>query len=877
MMRFVHRLFGGLRGLFRQNAVERELDEELRAYFETAVQQNVAAGMSPEAAIRAARAEIGSFEAVKEYTRDAGWEAGIESVWCDVRHALRLLRRSPGFTIAAILSLALGIGANTAIFSIVDATLLKPLPYADAGRLVDILEVRRPGTAEEGTFRGMTRARLEQWRAQTHIFDGIEAMRSARPMAFGDTGASIPVAQVSPGLFSLLGLSPALGRQFSQQEAASADDRVLMISDGLWKRAFGAVPDIVGREVRLENRTVTVIGVLPPTTFPIADDAWLLLPNTRDPRDPSSAFVGVVARLRDGLTPASAQQVVATAADAIDRIRPSQEPWTARVESIDPRSWLTGSQPIVLIAFGTVLFVLLTACANIASLLLTRTSARHREMAVRVAIGAGRGRLARQLLIESLVLGTAGGLAAIVVSVWLIPTLPSLLPPGLIAFPVHDVQVDARVLAAAVGVSLLAGALSGVMPALRGSRYAAVASIGMTAGSAATPAHARTRHVLVATQVGFACVLLVGAGLMASSFVRMVASDPGYRLDGLLAVSVSLPPSRYSSPSSQAAFFDDLVNRIRAMSGVSGVTLGTPPPVDGGGSLAAGDREDDPDSRAGAALLWAGPDYFAVLGVPIVSGRALSPDDRDGREPVAVIDEDTARRFWPGESALGKRVRFSPYVPWMTVVGVAGDIKTSGAGRAAQSFELYMPVAQHPELGTDTVIIRADGNVRPVLTALRAYVEALDSAATVTSAGTVRDLYGPSLASPRFTALAMSAFAALALLTAAIGLHAMLAYTVSRRTPEIGVRIALGASRSNVSRLIVADALAPVAAGLIIGMATAQLLSRVIATQLYQMTPRDPLTLTLVVLCFGAVAIAAAYLPARRAARVDPVVALRAE
>jgi predicted permease len=876
-MLILRRLVLGLRGLLTKSRAARDLDDELRADLETAVEQNVAGGMSPEQATRAARAEIGSLEAVKDYTRDGGWESIVETTWQDLRYAVRSFRRSPGFTAAAIGSLALGIGANTAVFSIVDATLLKPLPYRDADRLVDILEIHRPGTAEESAQSGMVRPRLEAWRAQTHIFDGIEAERPARPLSFGDSGMTIRVGQVSPGMFALLGVSPARGRTFSPQEAARNDDRVLVISDGLWKRAFGAAPDVVGRQVRLENRTVTVIGVTPPqVTFPIAHDAWLPLPAARDPRDPSSAFVGVVARLREGLTPAAAQDEVAGAAEAIRRLGPAQDPWTARVEAIDPRTWRTGALPIALIAFGAVLFVLLTACANLASLLLARTSSRHREMAVRVAIGASRRRLARQLLIESLVLTLAGGLVAVVLAVWLIPAIPSILPPGFIAFPVHEVQLDLRVLGAAIAASVLAGILSGVLPALRGSRHTVVTPLGATTGSAATPVHHRSRNVLVAAQVAFACVLLVGAGLMTSSFVRMVASDPGYRVDGLLAVPVSLSPARTTSPAAQAAFFDALLDRMRATPGVSAVTVGTPPPNELNGSLAAENPGNNPDNRSGAALFWVGRDYFRVLGIPIVAGRPLSPDDREGGELVAVIDEASARRFWPGQSALGQRVRYSPYVPWMTVVGVVGDVKTSRAGSAAASFELYMPMAQHAELRAPTLMIRA-GNESSALAAVRAHVEALDAAATVRSASTVRGLYGQSLVNPRFTALAMSTFAALALVTAAIGLYAMLAYAVSRRTAELGVRIALGASRSSVRRLVSADALAPVAAGLIVGLAVGQLLSLLIASQLYEMTPHDPLTLMVVVLVFAIVGSVATYVPARRASRVDPIVALRTD
>ena len=877
-MRIFKKLTGAFHALVRRKHADAQLDEELSEYLSASIDAKVASGLSHAEARRQALAEFGSTAAVKEWVRDAGWESRIESVWQDIRYALRILRRSPGFAAVAILTFAVGIGANTAVFSIVDAALLKPLPFLHADRLVDILEVRMPGTAEETIQSGMHRARAEEWRTQTQIFDAVEMHRTPRPTALGDTGASIGVAQVSAGALPLLGLFPVMGRHFSAEESASGDQRVLLISDGLWTRAFGAAPDIVGREIVLAQRTVVIIGVMPPHSgFPMGRpvDAWLPLTNVADPKDPTSRIVGIVARLREGLTPATAQPELARAAKAIQRDLPAREAWTAKVDTIDPRQWHRGALPIVLVAFGAVAIVLLTACTNIANLLLARASARQREMAIRGAIGASRARLARQLLIESLVLALLGGAGAVALASWLIPAMPAVLPPSFVGFAVHDAQVDWRVLAAAVGVSCLAGVLSGVLPALRGSRNAVAGALTSGRGVTAAPAQRRTRSLLVAAQVAFACLLLVCAGLMTSSFIRMVTSDPGYRLDGLQQVSLRLTDPKYRSPAQRDQFFHDLLGSLRATASVSSVTFGTPPPDDGSGSLTAEDHPGRQENRAGAALLAAGPDYFSALGIQMVSGRPLSAADLGGTAAVAVIDEETARRFWPDESALGKRVRYSPYVPWMTVVGVARDVKTSRAGSARQSFELYLPAKQAP-LGT-TIMFRAVGDGRAALAAVRARVVALEPDARIASAGAVRDLYGPSLTNPRFTAVTISTFAILALVTAAVGLYAMLAYTVSRRTSEIGVRMALGASRSGVRRLIVTEALWPVAIGVIIGVAAAQALSRVISAQLYQTTPYDPLTLAAVVAIFVAVAMIATYLPARRATRVDPVVALRAE
>jgi putative ABC transport system permease protein len=797
-------------------------------------------------------------------------------VLADIRYGIRVLLRSRGSTAVAVLTLALGIGANLAVFSIVDATLLKPLPFREPEHLVEIAEILREGTPEQGTFVGLNPTRVTDWRTQAQLFVGVEAAKAARSMKVGDTDTTLQIVPVSPGLFSLLGVAPALGRGFSPDDA-NGDSRVLLVSDGLWKRLFGGDAAGVGRQIVLDGKSMTVIGVMPASArFPLDGraDAWMPLANVREPQDRTSARVHVIARLRDGLTLDSAQPEVSRAAEAIQRIKPERERWGAKLYAFDPREWLTGTQPVVLIAFAAVAFVLLTACANVANLLLARASGRRREIAIRAALGATRWRVARQFLIESLMLSVAGGAAAVALATWIIRSLPGMLPPHLIAFSVYDAELDWRVLGFALAASVTAGVLSGVLPALRGSENSSRQPLAAgAASSAATPSHRRARNALIALQVALAVVLLTGAGLMTTSFVRLVSSAPGYDARGLVAVSLGLPIDRYKDPAEQSAYFSTLLESVRTLPGVVAATLGTPPPAESSGGFAA----EGVERSGSAALLAAGPDYFGVLGIQLLAGRPFNVDDRPGTLPVAIVDEKAAQLFWPGESALGKRVRYTPYLEWMTVVGIARSVKTGDLGRRSNRFQMYLPLSQS-QLGPPAILARTRGiAAASSLAAIRARVQQMDDKVTVRSATTVGALYDPALVNPRFSALLMSLFAGLAMLTAAVGLYGMLSYAVAQRTREIGVRMALGANRSNVRRLIVSDALWPVIAGLTLGSILAQWLTRFIASQLYGVAPGDPATFALVLLLFAAVALIAAYVPARYATRVDPIVALRVE
>jgi putative ABC transport system permease protein len=870
---------------FRRRYWDEERAREIDSYVEIETDENIARGMSPEEARCAARKKFGNVAFIREEIYRMNTIGFIESLWQDLRYTFRSLRRNRGFAATAIIMLALGIGANTTVFSALDAAMFRPLPYRDPSRLVTIAWVAARGSAEQVTYLGgASLQEMENWRAQKQIFGGVEPF-SLPP----STGVEEPVAMVyiSAGMLDLLGVQPRLGRGFLPEEGLPGRDQVALLSDSYWVREFDSDPAILGKTIRLDSRVYTIVGVMPSDfQFPPGSKPNAWAPWTEKVESNPS----IVARLRPGLSNEQAEREAALVSDRIHYS--SRVPWAKMTPEFLPvsdrlNSWLgfnRNARTALLIMMGAVGFVLLIACANVANLLLSRGAKLQREVAIRSAIGASRGRLVRHFLVESMVLAAAGALAALFLASWLIHAAPALLPPELRRlFTVYDLALSRRVFVFTGAVMLLACLLSGLAPAFRTAHGGVTGRLAGPSRVAGVTRATRRLHVAFQSlQVGLALVLLCGAGLMANSFVRMTLTDSGFDTRNLCLVRVSLPQSFPKGPERQA-FYDQLLSIVKTLPAVQSAILAAGTPT----SLGFGTRRLFAEDALGAGaepwggdLLFVGADYFSTLRIPMVAGRSFGPEDGPSSPLVAVIDCRTAEHYWPGQSALGRRIRAGSGAPWVTVVGVVASVKTPSF-TSPKGVQIYKPISQGDGVVGSNLIIRTAGDPRPVLAEVRARIADLNPGATVRTAATFDELYATmdaeAAATPRFYLILMSTFAGVALATAAVGIYGVLSYSVAQRTSEIGVRMALGATAHDVHRLVVRSVLLPVGAGIVGGAIVSLWLTRLLRSLLYQITPHDPLTIVLVATFLLLVSLAASYLPSRRATRIDPMTALRVE
>ena len=799
----------------------------------------------------------------------------------DLRYALRALARAPGFTLAVVLTLALGIGANSAVFSVVDSVLLRPLPYSEPGRLVNIYG-RYPDFGRTAT----SLPDFQDLRAGTHSFESVAAHHGA---AFVLTGEGEPervtADRVTANFFSTLGVKPALGRGFvTEEEQVGGDDRVVMMSHGYWQRRFGGDQQIIGRQIMLSGSPYTVIGIAPPT-FRYGRDVDLWAPTRADTTLPRRAeFLSIVARLKPGVTVAQADADVA----AVLRRLAEQYPATNtnfRGEVIGLQDDLVGGVRPALFAFmGAVALVLLIACANVANLLLARAAVRDREVAVRVALGAGRGRLMRQLLTESTVLALLGGVAGIALATW-----------GVAAIRATNVQVlprqgeigmNATVIVFSLVLSVVTGLLFGLAPALRlsgGSLHAALrdGSRGSTGGSLA-----RLRGALVLGEVAVALVLLVGAGLLIRSFDKLSQVDLGFEPAGVLTYDLTFPSAKFRDADQLPALYDGVLARARTIPGVRSAAMSADLPMGGAGynsfTIAGRPARQSAAGQAPEDLqpFVVSPDYFSALRIPLRRGRLFELADGPNSLSVAVINEEMVRRFYSdGREPIGSRITFGnpsdTAARWWTVVGIVGNVAQEGV-TAKPYAQLYRPIAQTPRRGV-FVSLRTDGDPLLVARAAREAVRGVDRDLLVNDIQPLEARVAENIARPRLSVLLLSGFSAVALLLAAVGIYGVMAYTVAQRTREIGVRMALGADPSNVQRLVVRQGMQPALIGIGVGVIAALAASRLIASLLYGVSALDPVTFVLVPLFLAAIALLATYLPARRATHVAPTVALQSD
>jgi putative ABC transport system permease protein len=794
----------------------------------------------------------------------------------DLRTAVRRLAKSPGFAIAAVLTLALGIGANTTLFSIVDAVVLRPLPFPRPSELMAIQSRRAHGGDS------VSAPDFLDWRRQSRAFREMGAATSQAVVVLSGRGEPerLPGERVSPGLFPLLGARPALGRTFTAQEDRPGSG-VAILSHGLWKRRFGGDPGILGRGLRLDGQPAVVIGVMPAgfTTLEEDSEIWIPMAFTEDElASRGSHFLAVVGRLAPGATPARAEAEMLAITARLAKEHPREDGgYSAEVWPL--HDVVTGGvRPALLMLLGAVSFVLLIACANVANLLLARAATRQRELAVRAALGASRRRLMGEMLADGLPLALAGGLGGVLLALWGTDLAVAAIPAGLPR--AGEIRVDGMALAFTLALSLLTGLAISLVPAFqtgRGRLHEALKDGGRSA-SGGKGRHA-TRSLLVVLELTLAAALLIGAGLMLKSFARLMQVDPGFRPAGLVAGRVGLPEARYPKTEQQVAFLDAVLARLRATPAVRDAAAVSPLPL--GSSrhslsfVLLGRPAEAPGAKLSANWRTVSPGYFRTMGIPLVAGRDLGDRDREGAPPVLVVNQTLARRHFPRENPLGKRVRIGYNDLECEIVGVVGDVRHAGLDAEAGP-EMYTSFAQAPWPSVD-LVVRTSSDVRVAAAALRAAVRQVDPEQAVARIETLDELLAGSASKTRFVFALLALFAGLALLLAAVGLYGVMSWSVGERTHEIGIRMALGARRGEVLGMVVRQGAGLILFGVGAGLLLAWALARLIARLLFTVSPTDPVTFAAVPLVLAAVAFAATWLPAQRATRVDPLLALKAE
>ena len=891
------RFYSWLNATFRRSRLEHEMDEELRFHFEARTEDFIRSGLPRTEALRRARLEFGAVEEAKEECRQARGISFFDELFQDVRFGIRILRKSPGFTAVAVLTLALGIGANTAIFSVVDAVLLSPLPYAHPERLV-LVKTLLPHIGPQSF--DVSGPDIPHIQKLNHVFDGVGGFR-VWTYEFSGQGEPqrVTADRISSSLFDVLGVQPIVGRVFTTDEE-QAGHQVVVLGYGLWQRRFGGAASALGQTVDLDRQPYTIVGVMPQSfVFPlpgmdqgVTADLWVPLGLTKEElSDVGDNFsYTVVGRIKRGVGLGEvdadlqlvARGVLDTYAQWAVANKQSLGDFQLGMTSRPLRDETTGGfEPTLLVLLGSVGFVLLIACVNVANLLLMRAAGRQKEIAVRLAIGGTRFRLLRQFLVEGLLLAFLGGGVGLAIAVWFKDALVVAMPASVPQF--RTVELNSPVLLFTFFLVSVTGVAFGVLPAMWTSRSDPNSALKDGArGSSEGPGSRRLRAAFVVVEVALSVMLLAGAGLLLRSFLRVLDTNPGFRPEHVLTASIDLPPVGYSRDDQIFSFYKQLTDRLRQTPGIAAVGGSTDLPLLGGWDHAFTPEDYHPAPGTGLSMCYHSViygDYLQVMSIPLLSGRYFTEHDGPAATHVLIVSEALAQKFWSGGDALGKRLKWGPAEsndPWLTIVGIVADVK-QGALDAATALHTYEPYAQLGGAPSLRIAVRTQGDPTSVAADLRATVWSLDRQLALGSVRTMDQVISRSTASRRFSMSLVGSFAALALALAAIGIYAVLAYSVARRTHEIGVRVALGARRADVLRLVLAKGLGVTAAGVIVGVAGALLLTRFIRSLLYSVAPADPETFAVVLLLLFGVALAASILPARRAARVDPIVALRYE
>ena len=887
MIARLRQLLQRIRSFFRHTELDRDLDTEISSHLQFAIEENLQRGLSPAEARRQALLRFGGHQQAKEQHRDARGLPLLDTLFQDLRFAFRMLRKSPGFTSVAVLTLALGISANTAIFSVVYAVLLKSLPYPQSDHLVMVFEnVNLP--SYQNSRNEVTPGNFSDWTNKNSAFENMAAYRNR---SFNLTGAGEPSRVegelVSANFFTTLQIVPKLGRAFSPEEELPAASHVVVMSHGLWKSRFGSDPQILGQKLLLDGESYAVIGVTPPGFhFPDLDDQlWVplaLSPAERDNR--GSHYLDVFARLKPGVTLQQAQTAMSMIAKHLTELYPQSN--TGQTVSLVPlHEDLAGpARPTLLVLWGAVGLVLLIVCANVANLLLARASARHREIAVRLALGASRRRLFRQLLTESTLLALCGCTLGLLLARWGVSTLKLLAAERLPR--ADEFSLNAPVLIFSVGIAILAGLLAGLAPALQTDRGNVHDTLKAGARESSAGSRLQIRNLLVILETALGVVVVIGAGLLLRSFLLIEQAPLGFQPQGVLTFRAIPRGQKYSSLPQRAAFYRQAIERMGALPGVNRAAAVTFLPL----TLVRGSKGFTIEGRPPVApgqISIAGydvvtPEYFATMRIPLRAGRDFSWSDTPETQPVILINEAMARTYWPNEDPLGKRFHQASAedteFPWLTIVGIVGDIREFDPLTPPHP-TMYFPITQLPDPARvlRDWVVRTAGDPLAVASAVRTAIWDVDKDLAVTRVRSMEEVRSLSIASQRLNLLFFVLFAALALILASVGIYGVMAYSVAQRTREIGIRIALGARRNDVLRLVLQQGFRLAGLGLLVGTAAALALTRLMTRMIYGISSTDATTFVAVALLLAFAALAACYIPARRAMRVDPMVALRYE